>query len=247
MGDKRRKKQRKYVEIVETFDRLADKYGFPQGMEEVNRRKLAPLVRDMSGPVLDVGCGTGTFIEKYLDPARHTVVSADFSANMLGHTRRLLKGQFNKCLFLTQALAQELPFRDGLFQGCVCVNTLHNMPGWEDVERAVSEMARVLRPGGRLLIEFRNRLNPTRRRISALYDYDHLPQKAFATEDVLQLLHNTGLTLEQKLPLFGDNPDKPSVADAAMAGLIGARAPRIAMLAVKSHSFDSMLKNAGGK
>lgn len=229
--------------IVETFDRLASKYGGPVGLEEVNRIRLAPLVREQQGLILDVGCGAGTFIEKYLDPRRHTVHSVDFSTEMLAITRKRMRRRFGASVFLIQAMAQDLPFPGATFDACVCVNTLHNMPCWDDVAAAVSEMARVLRPGGVMLIEFRNSRNPGRRKISSLYDHDHLPQKSFKAEDMTRLLLNGGLEVEQRIALYGENPNRPGFADTAMSSLVGARAPRIALLARKAAPFSDLLKS----
>ena len=239
---KNHNRENRYSEIVATFDRLAFKYGGPVGLEEVNRLKLAPLVRACRGRILDVGCGTGTFIEKYIDPASQIVVSVDFSDRMIALARKRLRKHFNRSLFLIKTLAQTLPFADSTFDACTCINTLHNMPQWEDVSDAVAEMARVLRPGGAMLIEFRNIRNPVRRKITSLYDHDHLPQKAFTVEDMMRLLHNGGLEVEQRIALYGENPNRGTFTDSAMAGLVGARAPRIALLARKAQSFDTFLK-----
>jgi len=236
-----RAQETKYRPIVDTFDRLACKYGGPVGLEEVNRIKLAPLVREQQGMILDVGCGTGTFIEKYLDARRHTVVSVDFSDEMLALTRKRMRRRFGRSVFLIKALAQSLPFADDTFDACVCVNTLHNMPHWADVSDAVAHMARVLRPGGAMLLEFRNIRNPIRRKITNLYDHEHLPQKAFKVEDMIHALHNSGLDVEQRIALYGENPNRNTIMDSAMSGLVGARAPRVALLARKAQPFDELL------
>ena len=228
--------------IVDTFDRLAYKYGGPVGLEEVNRLKLAPLVREQRGRILDVGCGTGTFIEKYIDARRHTVVTVDFSDEMLALTRKRMRRRFGKSVFLVKCLAQELPFADAAFDACVCVNTLHNMPQWADVADAVAAMGRVLRPGGAMLVEFRNIRNPSRKKISSLYDHDHLPQKAFKVEDMIHLLHNAGLEVEMRMALYGENPNRNAFMDNAMGSLVGARAPRVALLARKAQDFHDLLK-----
>lgn len=239
--------KREYDKIVRTFDRMAERYGRSGGLEEVNRERLAPEARAFQGRVLDVGCGAGAFIEKYFDPARHTLCTVDFSEAMLEQSRQRLDGRGSGRLFFLRGIAQRLPFGDGAFDACVCVNTLHNMPQWDDAQRALEEMARVLKPGGRLLVEFRNALNPARRRIALLYDYDTLPQKAFQPDAVIHALNNSGLEVEKKIPLFGDKPGKTSVADSAMRGLIGARAPRMALLATKAPPFKDVLGGAGNE
>ena len=54
----------------------------------------------------------------------------------------------------------ELPFDDARFDAAVSNSTLDHLPGREEVAAALAELARVLRPGGRLLITLDNPLNP---------------------------------------------------------------------------------------
>lgn len=240
-------KSRKYTRIVDTFDRLAGSYGGPEGLEEVNRIKLAAWARKLEGRLLDVGCGSGTFIEKYFKPEKQFLVSADFSENMILAARLRLVHLFGDEVRFVQSLAQALPLPDEAFDACLCINTLHNMPQWEDVERAVAEMARVLRRGGTMILEFRNLENPVRRRITQLYDWPHLPQKAFTFAQMKKLLNNLGITIEQKIHLFGERPGKGRVWEPATGGLIGHRAPRIGIIARKSPGFKSFIEDENGE
>lgn len=223
----------KYTRIIETFDRLAESYGGPEGLEEVNRVALSRHARNFEGRLLDVGCGSGTFMEKYFIPEKQFLVSADFSHNMIGVAKRRLEILFGGGFGFVECVAQQLPFGDGAFDACVCINTLHNMPRWEDAEAAVAEMARVLKPGGSMLLEFRNMGNPERKRITQLYDWPHLPQKAFTFEQMKSLLSRLGVEIERRMPLYGDNARSASPAPATL-GLTGRRAPRIGLLARKA-------------
>jgi ubiquinone/menaquinone biosynthesis C-methylase UbiE len=236
-------KLRKYSRIVETFDRLAHSYGGPEGLEEVNRIRLAAFARAFRGAVLDVGCGSGTFMEKYFDPSSHFLVSADFSENMIRVARGRMDEKFGPGACFVQSLAQELPFPGETFDACVCVNTLHNMPQWDDVQGAIAEMSRVLRSGGAMLIEFRNMRNPLRRRITQLYDWPHLPQKAFTFEQMKKVLENAGMSVVQRIALYGDRPGKTGIAEPGMSRLLGRRAPRISIVAVKQPPFKKALED----
>ena len=51
-----------------------------------------------------------------------------------------------------QAPAQELPFEDSSFDAVTCVMAAHHFPGYHEKRRAFSEMRRVLRHGGRIVI-----------------------------------------------------------------------------------------------
>ena len=57
---------------------------------------------------------------------------------------------------LTVGLTEKLPWADGEFDAAVIVGVL----GYTDVEATLAEMVRIVRPGGRLVIGFRNRAAP---------------------------------------------------------------------------------------
>lgn len=92
---------------------------------------------------LDVGCGEGRFC-RMLKSHGVDVVGIDPTPAMIAAARtRDVDGTY------LEAPAERLPFRDGAFDLVVSYLSLIDIP---DVEAAVPEMARVLRPGGTLLI-----------------------------------------------------------------------------------------------
>ena len=127
---------------------------------EFKRRAMADAYLGLLGSiggqlVLDVGCGTGRGFE---DLARSgaRLVGSDASVDMLGEASRAYPdGQPPR---LAAAYAQHLPFVDGAFDTVVSLNFLHLFT--VDTQRQmVQEMKRVLKPGGRLLLEFDNALH----------------------------------------------------------------------------------------
>jgi len=93
--------------------------------------------------VLDVGAGTGVLLAQlYRQGAQ--VTGLDRSGAMLREAEKACPG----CdLVLGDAMA--MPFPEETFDAVVCVDALHHFP---DRERALQEMIRVLKEGGRLLI-----------------------------------------------------------------------------------------------
>jgi len=89
--------------------------------------------------ILDLGCGTGMFVDELSARARF-LVGVDVSLEMLNVAR----GRARK-VALVQADADALPFTDGSFDAVVSVTLLQNMP---DPSATVREVARVLKPGG---------------------------------------------------------------------------------------------------
>ena len=241
-----------YLPIRETFERLASSYGRSTGMEEVNRRELAPIVRSWEGRLLDVGAGAGAFIQKYIEPGRQEVFTIDFSWNMLEETRRRLAEEVGKSLFLVQSLAQGLPFVRDSLDAVVSVNTLHNMPDRLDIRQALAEMARVVRPRGVILAEFRNWNNPQRRKICELYDHRELPQKAFTFEQIEEDFSQMGFEVERHIPLWGDFAPEGQWHDAldrlkrSFGRMPASRAPRFAVLARKGPGFKTILRDTLG-
>jgi ubiquinone/menaquinone biosynthesis C-methylase UbiE/DNA-binding transcriptional ArsR family regulator len=106
---------------------------------------LAGLL-DTEWTVGDLGCGTGQAAEA-LAPCVRAVVAIDESAAMLQAARRRLRAHAN--VELRRGSLEALPLDDASLDAAVCVLVLHHLP---EPERALAEAARVLRPGGRLLV-----------------------------------------------------------------------------------------------
>ena len=98
------------------------------------------------GQVLEVAIGTGRNLVHYPDEVRLTGV--EWSAAMLDIARHRA-GQLGREVDLRQGDAQALEFPGACFDAVVCTFSLCAIP---DDRKAVAEMARVLRPGGLLLL-----------------------------------------------------------------------------------------------
>src|SRR6266566_1099786 len=99
-----------------------------------------------TGRVLEVAIGTGLNLAHYPDEAQLTGV--DQSPAMLDIARHRA-GQLSRAVDLREGDAQALEFPAGSFDTAVCTFSLCAIP---DDRKAVAEMARVLRPGGLLLL-----------------------------------------------------------------------------------------------
>lgn len=95
--------------------------------------------------VLEVGCGTGLVLERIAGFAR-TAQGIDLSPGMLAKARA-------RGLSVSEASATELPFADDSFDVCCSFKVLAHVPA---IHTALSEMARVTRPGGTVIAEFYN-------------------------------------------------------------------------------------------
>jgi len=99
--------------------------------------------------VLDVGCGPGFYVAELLDRVGKTgaVVGVDVSAEMLNLARRRCEGQANVAFH--DASATALPAADSSFDAALSVQVLEFVA---DVDAALAEIRRVLRPGGRVVL-----------------------------------------------------------------------------------------------
>lgn len=99
--------------------------------------------------VLDLGCAAGTYV-RYLGRQGHSVVGLDYSIPSL---QRAIAADTQHLGCYTGGEAYNLPFADERFDLVVSIGVFQAL---ENAGLALDEMARVLRPGGMLLVEFLN-------------------------------------------------------------------------------------------
>ena len=112
--------------------------------------------------VLEVGCGAGTYV-RLLAKRGHPVVALDYSLPSL---RRAVAADLSLSGGYVAGDASGLPFRSGSFKAVTCIGLLQAL---EKPETALTEIARVLEPGGVALVETLNPWNAlaASRRLSA--------------------------------------------------------------------------------
>jgi SAM-dependent methyltransferase len=140
--------------------------------------------------LLDVGCGPGLLLgEARRRGARGYGV--DISRTALALARRHAPGAA-----ALSANAEALPFRDGSFDHLTCIGTLEHFLG---PERALAEMRRVLRPGGRACILLPN-VRALKWQIDARVRHAHEPEsheRAATLEEWRGLLARGGFAIER--------------------------------------------------
>lgn len=115
-----------------------------------------PLLGAIDGKrVLDVGCGTGRGLREFVPRAKFTA-GCDASIDMLRAAAQKLTAGNN--WGLASAHAQRLPFADDTFDLVSSFNFLHLFT-LETQQEMISEMKRVTRPEGTLMLEFDNALH----------------------------------------------------------------------------------------
>jgi ubiquinone/menaquinone biosynthesis C-methylase UbiE len=118
----------------------------------VTRSKLREILSpEPDQRVLEVGPGTGYYsphVARWLEPGG-TLEVLDIQQEMLDHTMRRAHALGVSNIVPTRGGAQALPYPDGRFDAAYLVATLGEVP---DKERAMSELGRVLKPSGRLVV-----------------------------------------------------------------------------------------------
>ena len=114
-----------------------------QVLEADAMTRLLPDVRDQV--VLDLGCGKGRISRLALERGARETVGVDVSEAMLKAAAAALPAAAR----WVKANVQRLPFETASFDVVVCALMMGHVA---DLERALSEIARVLRPGGVLLL-----------------------------------------------------------------------------------------------
>jgi demethylmenaquinone methyltransferase/2-methoxy-6-polyprenyl-1,4-benzoquinol methylase len=159
-------------QVRSMFDRIAGVYdlmntAMTAGMHHRWRRRAADLAAlEPGGSALDVCCGTGDLALELATRVAPdgAVVGSDFAERMLDAARAKAERRGVAGVRFEWADALRLPYGDASFDAATIGFGARNLA---DLDRGLSELRRVLRPGGRLVIL--EITQPTRLPLSAFY------------------------------------------------------------------------------
>ena len=159
--------------------------------------------------VLDVGTGTGVFLPFLLRVVgrQGRIVALDFDERMLKKARA--KG-FDHDIAYLQADVSHIPARSESFDAIVCYSSFPHFP---DKPKALGELRRVIKNGGKLLIchtSSRTQINAIHRQVPAVKN-DTLPDEA-EMQGMLAVAGFTRIKIEDKSDSYLVSAEKPAVS-----------------------------------
>lgn len=139
------------------FDRIAKNYdaanrAISMGMDKAWRRKTIELLKPFrGGRYLDIGTGTGDLVFEILDQSRNVLIDGiDPAEQMLEVARdKATKRGVGDAISFSTADALDLPMEGETYDGIVSGFCFRNI---ERRQKALEEMLRVLKPGGKLVV-----------------------------------------------------------------------------------------------
>ena len=146
----------KKEEVAEMFDNISKRYDFLNhflslGIDKLWRRKAVRQLKDLRPKrILDLATGTGDFAIAALKLNPDEVVGVDISQGMLDMgIQKMKKLWHDKIVKMQLADSEKLPFEDASFDALTVGFGVRN---YENLEKGLSDMLRILRPGGKAVI-----------------------------------------------------------------------------------------------
>ncbi len=146
----------KKQQVARMFNSISNRYDFLNhflslGIDILWRRKAIKLLKELKPKtILDIATGTGDLAIEALSLKPEKVVGVDISEGMLEVGRRKMQEKkLDHIIQLTLGDSENLPFADNYFDAAIVAFGVRN---FENLERGLGEMLRVVRPGGRIVI-----------------------------------------------------------------------------------------------
>lgn len=149
----------KKEEVAEMFNNISHRYDFLNhflsvGIDKIWRKKAVKMLRELQPKrILDLATGTGDFALESLKLQPDLIVGVDISEGMLQVGReKMKKRKVDHIISMQLGDSEALPFEDNYFDAFTVGFGVRN---YEHLEKGLSEMLRVLRPGGKgIILEF---------------------------------------------------------------------------------------------
>ena len=146
----------KKYQVTKIFDTISDVYDMVNkilffGLHSIWRKKVVKLLTDKKPiKILDIATGTGDLAIDLTKTNARKIVGADISKEMLKIARNKVNSRnLNGIIEIQLGDAEKLNFQDNYFDAITCSFGVRN---FENLHQGLSELLRVLKPGGQLVI-----------------------------------------------------------------------------------------------
>jgi len=146
----------KKEEVAEMFKNISGKYDFlnhflSMGIDHIWRRKAVNQLKEVRPKkILDLATGTGDFALALLKLNPDQIIGMDISSGMLEvGKKKMIHKKVDHIISMQLGDSEDMPFEDDYFDGLTVGFGVRN---YENLEKGLSEMLRVLRPGGKAVI-----------------------------------------------------------------------------------------------
>jgi demethylmenaquinone methyltransferase/2-methoxy-6-polyprenyl-1,4-benzoquinol methylase len=146
----------KKEEVAEMFNNISGKYDFLNhflslGIDHLWRAKAVKELKEIEPKrILDIATGTGDFAIASLKLNPTEIIGMDISSGMLEVGKeKMKKKKVDNIISMRLGDSEDLPFEDNYFDGLTVGFGVRN---FENLEKGLSEMLRVIRPGGKAII-----------------------------------------------------------------------------------------------
>jgi demethylmenaquinone methyltransferase/2-methoxy-6-polyprenyl-1,4-benzoquinol methylase len=146
----------KKEEVAEMFNNISGRYDFLNhflslGIDHLWRARAVKELREINPKrILDIATGTGDFAIANLKLKPEEVVGIDISSGMLEVGKEKMKNKkVDHIVSMQLGDSEDLPFEDNYFDGLTVGFGVRN---FENLEKGLAEMLRVIRPGGKAII-----------------------------------------------------------------------------------------------
>lgn len=207
MNKKRYKDWIEYYNVKGLADgSLKEVSGYYHGLAQITQNGLKDIITIAKNSLalkttdilLDVGCGAGLFTDKLVNHVGITV-GIDASSKMLERAKK--ESKFIK----VEALADHLPFPNKSFNKIFCHSIFQYFPNHRYAAKAVAEMLRVMKPGGRCLIMDIPDITKKKEYIKAkIHDSHNLKRIFYSKTWFIHLVLNAEI-FEQRIQDYGNS------------------------------------------
>ena len=218
----------KKEQVANMFNTISPQYDFLNhllsgGIDIIWRKKAIKLLQNKGiKTMLDIATGTGDFAIEALKLNPEKIVGVDISEGMLSvGIEKIKKMGLEKTIQLQKGDSEKLPFSDNSFDAVIVSFGVRN---FENLQKGLSDMFRVNKPGGYcLILEFSNPRSFPMKQLYTFYSkyclpflgkmiskdpsaYTYLPEsvKAFPDgPDFIQIFKSTGYSETKWIPMTG--------------------------------------------